>query len=324
MSSSKNSLNRFFPPAESSNKRGKTSIPQENQEELSSSESETEQAPTTKCKRSHERKVPDQNWFKFYPWLDQQVIDGKTTLFCSLCRERKGKTVFAIGTTKYRLEKIKNHVKTSEHKESEDLSKPQQLKLLGNFAKQLGIDKLNIISLMRNVYFCSKNNQAINIFPDLCKLISIQIKNSKEYLVSSKTSILKQPDFKENDTRAQYASYSNCNAGNEFLESICHVIEENLFHETNDSKFWSILIDESTTITDDKHLAIVSKHIINNTPYMRYLGMLNLEETDALYIFNQIKSFISSKNLNINSLIHFGSDGASTMTGNYIYYLFVY
>ena len=47
--------------------------------------------------------------------------------------------------------------------------------------------------------------------------------------------------------------------------------------------------------------------------------MLNLEETDALYIFNQIKSFFLSKNLNFNSLIHFGSDGASTMTGNFIY-----
>jgi hypothetical protein len=51
----------------------------------------------------------------------------------------------------------------------------------------------------------------------LCKLISIQIKNSKEYLISNKTSILKQPDFKENNnTRAQYASYSNYSAGNEF------------------------------------------------------------------------------------------------------------
>ena len=55
---------------------------------------------------------------------------------------------------------------------------------------------------------------------------------------------------------------------------------------------------------------------------MRYLGMLNLEETDALYIFNQINSFILSKNLNFNSLIHFGSDGASTMTGTVI--LFIY
>ncbi len=54
---------------------------------------------------------------------------------------------------------------------------------------------------------------------------------------------------------------------------------------------------------------------------MRYLGMLNLEETDALYIFNQINSFILSKKLNFNSLIHFGSDGASTMTGNFVYLL---
>ena len=115
-----------------------------------------------------------------------------------------------------------------------------------------------------------------------------------------------------------YASYSNSNSGTEFLESICHIIKESLFDELNSSTYWSILIDEFTTITDNKHLAIVLKYLINNTPYMRYLGMLNLEEIDALYIFNQIKSFFLSKNLNFNSLIHFGSDGASTMTGNCI------
>jgi len=290
---SKNSLKRFFSPAaveSSKRKKGKKNVPVQENSELSSSDSDEHVS-----KRSHERKEPDQNWFKIYPWLDKQVIDGKITLFCSLCKERKGKTIFATGTTKYRLEKLKNHLKTSEHKESEDLSKPEQLKLVANFSKQLGIDKLKIISLMRNVYFCSKNNQAINIFPELCKLISIQIKNSKEYLLSNKTSVLKQPNCGENNTRAQYASYSNSNSGTEFLESICHVIEESLFDELNSSTYWSILIDESTTITDDKHLAIVSKYLINNTPYMRYLRMLNLEETDALYIFNQIKSFFFIK-----------------------------
>ena len=35
------------------------------------------------------------------PWLEQQVIDDKITLFRTLCKERKGKTIFAIGTTKY-------------------------------------------------------------------------------------------------------------------------------------------------------------------------------------------------------------------------------
>ncbi|GBB99207.1 hypothetical protein RclHR1_03450002 [Rhizophagus clarus] len=312
---SKNSLKRFFSSAaveKTNKKKGRIS----NKEELSESEIEQEEKSADKdSKRSHERKQPDNDWFKIYPWLEQQVINDKITLFCTLCKERKGKTIFATGTTKYRLENLKNHIKTNEHKESEDLSKPQQLKLITTFSKQLGIDKLKIISLMRNVYFCSKNNQAINIFPELCKLVSIQIKNNKEYFASSKTSVLKQPE-ENNITKTQYGSYTNSNAGNEFLESICHVIEESLFNELNSSKFWSILIDESTTITDNKHLAIVSKYLVNNTPYMRYLGMLNLEETDASYIFNQIRLFALSKNLKFNSLIHFGSDGASTMTGH--------
>ncbi len=81
------------------------------------------------------------------------------------------------------------------------------------------------------------------------------------------------------------------------------------------------MIDKSNIIIDNKHLVIVSKHLIDNIPYMHYLGIINLEETDASYIFNQIKSFISLKNLNIDSLIHFRFDGTVTMIGNF-YFLF--
>ena len=189
---SKNSLKRFFPSAElTSKKRGKTSLLQEknqdDQEELSSS-SDSEQVLV---KRSHIRKEPDQNWFKIYPWLKKEVIEDKFVLFCTLCKERNGKTVFAVGTTKYRLESIKNHIKTSEHKESEDLCKPQQTRIITNFARQLDIDKLNIISLMRNVYFCAKNHQPINLFPNLCELVTTQICNREEYIISDRMCILK-------------------------------------------------------------------------------------------------------------------------------------
>lgn len=37
------------------------------------------------------------------------------------------------------------------------------------------------------------------------------------------------------------------------------------------------MIDESTTITDEKYLAIISKHITNNIPYIRYLRMVELD-----------------------------------------------
>ncbi|CAG8669166.1 10960_t:CDS:2, partial [Scutellospora calospora] len=194
-------------------------------EQVSNTEqvSDTEQVST---KRSHIRKDPNQNWFKIYPWLKKEVVENKVVLFYTICRERNGKTVFAVGTTKYRLESIKNHIKTTEHKESEDLSKLQQTKIITNFAKQLGIDKLNIISLMRNVYFCAKNHQPINLFPNLCELVTTQIHNHKEYITSDRVS------------------------------SICDIIEEGLFEELNTSKYWSLMIDESNTISDDNYLAI--------------------------------------------------------------------
>ncbi len=112
---------------------------------------------------------------------------------------------------------------------------------------------------MRNVYFYSKKYQAINIFSDLSKLVIFQIKNNKEYIISDKISILKKLEF-----------------------------DDELFKELNNSKFWSIIIDKSNTIVDNKHLAIVSKHLIDNIPYMCYLKMINLEETDASYIFNHL------------------------------------
>lgn len=195
------------------------------------------------------------------------------------------------------------------------------MRIITNFAKQLGIDKLNIISLIRNVYFCAKNHQSINLFPNICELVTTQIHNHKEYNISNRICILKSPHYEKSKMKMSYGSYTNNNSGNEFLNSICSVIEKSLFEELNTSKYWNIMINESNTISDNKHLAIVAKYMINNVPYMRYLGMINLEETNALYIFNQIKSFLESKNLNFDSLIHFGSDGASNMTGNlYIYF----
>ncbi len=69
-------------------------------------------------------------------------------------------------------------------------------------------------------------------------------------------------------TSSRYASYKNPIAGLKFIESISYVIEHQVIEEINKSIGWSILLDESTTITIDKHLAIVSKHIVRNEPVL--------------------------------------------------------
>ncbi|CAG8734517.1 20478_t:CDS:2, partial [Gigaspora rosea] len=63
-----------------------------------------------------------------------------------------------------------------------------------------------------------------------------------------------------------YATYQNPVAGREILELLAYVIEKDTIAEIINSPFWSILLDESNTITNEKTLAIVSKHIANNIP----------------------------------------------------------
>ena len=75
------------------------------------------------------------------------------------------------------------------------------------------------------------------------------------------------------------------------------------------------MIDETNSVDDDKYFAIVEKYIVNNIPYMRYLGMVNLDLTDGENIFNQIITFCNSKEISYDKIIHFGSDGASNMIG---------
>ena len=75
------------------------------------------------------------------------------------------------------------------------------------------------------------------------------------------------------------------------------------------------MIDETNSVTDEKHLAIVSRHISHNVPVTRYLGMINLDELNAEAITLNLKNFISAKGLKIENLLHFGSDGVATLIG---------
>ncbi|RGB39622.1 hypothetical protein C1646_664476 [Rhizophagus diaphanus] len=119
---------------------------------------------------------------------------------------------------------------------------------------------------------------------------------------TSPTKILSPPLYTQTlplpSTTSNYATYKNPKAGLKFIESISYIIESQIVEEINKSTGWSILLDESTTITIDKHLAILSKHMVGNEPVLRYLGMINLEKCDANSIMRDIKIFLNAKGKN--------------------------
>src|SRR4051812_48817994 len=81
--------------------------------------------------------------------------------------------------------------------------------------------------------------------------------------------------------QTNYSTYKNPMADAKFLHAIATVIEESILDEVHKSPSWSLLIDESNTITHDKTCAVVSKHMAGNIPILHYLGLIELLETDA-------------------------------------------
>ena len=121
---------------------------------------------------------------------------------------------------------------------------------------------------MRNAYFCSKQNLALNIYSDLNNLIEYQIKSHEEIhhqILPIKVlppSLHSQTiSLTSTSTSSNYATYKNPKAKLNFIESLSYVIEHQVIKKINKSIEWSIFLDESTTITIDKHLVIISKYI---------------------------------------------------------------
>ena len=81
----------------------------------------------------------------------------------------------------------------------------------------------------------------------------------------------KDPQLESNE----YGSHLSNTSAKDIEEAIAYVIEKALCEEIRNSNNWSIMIDETNSVTDEKHLAIVSWHISHNVPVTRYLGMIN-------------------------------------------------
>jgi hypothetical protein len=195
----------------------------------------------------------------------------------------------------------------------ENARKTNQPSIVQCLSQNLISDKEKVINQMKCVYFAAKNHLSLNLYSDLCNLVL----NPNKY--SETSHLLQYPPLSSLNpsikNTSQYGSYQNPRYARIFEEAISYVIEKALINEIKASGQWSILIDESTTLTDEKHLVLVSKHMANNVPVLHYLGLIELDDCGANNITSQIKGFLNEKELQIKNIAHFGSDGASVMTG---------
>ncbi|CAG8533825.1 14244_t:CDS:2, partial [Cetraspora pellucida] len=194
-----------------------------------------------------------------------------------------------------------------------------QITLHSSFAIQAGTDQIKVMRNMRNIYFLIQHNLSTNIFESLCKLSEIQHGEDQNQFECG-TEILNLFDnnqLADNDEQAQYGSYQNNVSAREFIESIGRVIEQEIFQKLRKSDGWSLMLDESNTVSAEKTLAIVSKHLIAPAkPIYRFLGLILLTDGTANTIIAEINRFFQAKHISYDDLMHICTDGASTMIGS--------
>jgi hypothetical protein len=259
-------------------------------------------------------------------------------MFCIICKKANihNSIWVTTGCDTMKLEFIKRHENSAGHKNSLQILDPSQTSIKEDVNQLLGKGVDSVVAQMRNIYFLSSQNIAINVYPNLANLVNYQKENPSNLVSDIPLQILRPSTLpqKENhsisqkSTGSNYATYTNRVSGNELLASLARPIEEAVVNEIRSSSCWSLLVDESNTVsTGEKTLALVSKHMVNNIATLRYLGITVISDASAESLLEAINSFILQKGLPANKLYHFGSDGASNMTGlfnNYYEFIIIY
>ncbi|CAJ0827622.1 16484_t:CDS:10 [Entrophospora sp. SA101] len=315
------------------------------------SDQAVEEPPKKKARKSDrlakENLKYNPQWAVVFNWIRHaKDANGKDLMFCTLCEKFKMKSEWATkGCTYMKMDYINRHRRSPQHRQAIKMTEPAETIIKTEVInRSLGSELNNTIMQMRNLYFLSQHNLDINIFPGLVALVNYQKINENRIISDEPLSLLRSPTINNtNATKFQTVQllqqssspsiatattnintfssfsnyiYTNPLASYEFLKSVARPIEEAVIKEINSSSCWSLLVDESNIkASSEKTLTFISKHMVNDIPILRYLGMMRVGDSSSESLFEAIEAFILDKGLNKVKLAHFGSDGASTMSG---------
>lgn len=262
-------MKRYFPSAEiqpPAKGKNKTCEPSG---EASSSEKPNSLKPSeVKCHKN--RSNPDPKWMDNGndAWLEYRDVEGTLYMFCRWYESKKYTNELAKGTSNYQKQSIDQHLNHHEYKAEAEARRNQNI-IRVEFLHQLDANKIKIIMQMQCIYFMAKKYLALSVYPDLYQLIDFYRRNSEVMKLSNTSEALQLPSLLIKDLPSEsnkYGSHLSNTSAKKIEEAIAYVIEKALCEEIRNSNNWSIMIDETNSITDEKHLAIISRHISHNVP----------------------------------------------------------
>ena len=112
------------------------------------------------------------------------------------------------------------------------------------------------------------------------------------------------------------AQYTSEHIVQELVGILAQQIEHAQLQVLSNSRFYGLMIDESTDISVLKQLVLHGRYVSEaGQPCSTFLRIVDLVDGTAERIEEAIKAYLAEKGLPFSKLMGFGSDGASVMTG---------
>ena len=219
-------------------------------------------------------------WEKIFPWI-KKSSDGTESAFCTLCH-------VTLGAHKGTIEQ---HQKTKSHI-SRDIN-------LNTAQKQISFQKLSKPET-------STKEADIHLSLNICCHTAISNVDHLGEIISlyGKGSTLEN----------LHLHRTKCS---QIIKNVLSAsLEEEIVNDLEGKKF-SVLIDESTDVSSDKHLCVCIRHFSLQEKKIidEYLGIIPVISTTGEDLFVALKEKLESKNLDLKNIVGYGSDGASNVIG---------
>ena len=245
-------------------------------------------------------------WTLLHPWAYvTKSLLGEDKIKCIWCEDARKNNVFTDGGSQsLQLSSLNEHSKSSDHIIA---SAMHYAKIQNRNANVKGPMDEKISEMMHSKYqrivLCMK---LVHFYA--CNDIPLE-KYAKQVQLQRELGTPNAPASNE------YGAYANAISAREFLMAIKNHTRNHLYDEIRGSPFFSILIDESTDRTLEKHLIIYVLYLSEGgkgEPHCKFVRLLSVENARAEAIYNSINAFILESNLNLKKLVAFASDGASS------------
>ncbi|MCO5582460.1 hypothetical protein L7F22_036356 [Adiantum nelumboides] len=248
-------------------------------------------------------------WNLLHPWVYLcKTMLNESIIKCTFCEEaKKANTYTQEGSAVFMISALYDHSRSKDHVDAVHLlNAEKRMKDAGRGPLDDGVEsmihteQMRILSCMKVVYFCACEDITLDKYLSHCKLL-------RE---------LSTPNMPASD---EYGSYVNPVSGREMMLAVKDHVKMHMLAEMRANPFYSILIDESTDRTMEKHLIVYVIYVGNKGKGRArccFVELLPVIDANAKGIYNALIEFLECIGLDVNKLIAIATDGASVMIGH--------